>query len=93
MKILVTNDDGVASPGLHAYANSVVGKPTFFPFANGIGLMGEAGPEAIMPLRRGSDGRQNGAFVGGDANTCRVELIGRQATGIRGHHQIIAGRT
>jgi phage-related minor tail protein len=46
-----------ASPGLHAYANSVVGKPTFFPFANGIGLMGEAGPEAIMPLRRGSDGR------------------------------------
>lgn len=46
-----------ASPGLHAYANSVVGQPTFFPFANGIGLMGEAGPEAIMPLRRGSDGR------------------------------------
>ncbi|MFH0132817.1 phage tail length tape measure family protein [Variovorax sp. VaC1] len=46
-----------ASPGLHAYANSVVGSPTFFPFANGIGLMGEAGPEAIMPLRRGSDGR------------------------------------
>ncbi|MNY08783.1 hypothetical protein D3C86_1416550 [compost metagenome] len=35
----------------------MVGKPTFFPFANGIGLMGEAGPEAIMPLRRGSDGR------------------------------------
>lgn len=51
------NGNVFASPGLHAYANSVVGKPTFFPFANGIGLMGEAGPEAIMPLRRGSDGR------------------------------------
>ena len=35
----------------------VVDKPTVFPFANGIGLMGEAGPEAIMPLRRGRDGR------------------------------------
>ena len=30
----------------------VVTKPTIFPFANGIGLMGEAGPEAIMPLKR-----------------------------------------
>ncbi|SCX70906.1 phage tail tape measure protein [Variovorax sp. EL159] len=51
------NGNVFASPGLHAYANSVVASPTFFPFANGIGLMGEAGPEAIMPLRRGSDGR------------------------------------
>ncbi len=35
----------------------VVGGPTIFPFANGIGLMGEAGPEAIMPLSRGADGK------------------------------------
>jgi hypothetical protein len=28
-----------------------------FPFARGIGLMGEAGPEAILPLRRGPGGR------------------------------------
>lgn len=40
-----------------AFTNSIVDRPTLFPFANGIGLMGEAGPEAIMPLRRGSDGR------------------------------------
>lgn len=46
-----------SSPGLHQYANSVVDRPTVFPFAKGIGLMGEAGPEAIMPLRRGPDGR------------------------------------
>ena len=32
-------------------------RATVFPFAKGIGLMGEAGPEAIMPLRRGRDGR------------------------------------
>lgn len=35
----------------------VVAGPTVFPFANGIGLMGEAGPEAIMPLSRGPGGR------------------------------------
>ena len=35
----------------------VVSKPTLFPMANGAGLMGEAGPEAIMPLRRGPGGR------------------------------------
>lgn len=60
------NGNVFSSPGLHAYANSVVGKPTFFPFANGIGLMGEAGPEAIMPLRRGSDGRLGVSAQGSD---------------------------
>ncbi|MCU0842961.1 MAG: tape measure protein [Thiobacillaceae bacterium] len=43
--------------GLHAYANQVVDRPTLFPFARGVGLMGEAGPEAILPLRRGPGGR------------------------------------
>ena len=35
----------------------VVSSPTMFPMRNGRGLMGEAGPEAIMPLARGADGR------------------------------------
>ncbi len=43
--------------GVSGYSNQVVDRPTVFPFARGIGLMGEAGPEAIMPLRRGPDGR------------------------------------
>jgi len=40
--------------GLKAYANQIVSKPTIFPFASGgtFGLMGEAGAEAIMPLKR-----------------------------------------
>ncbi|MGY6535291.1 MAG: phage tail tape measure protein, partial [Pararhodobacter sp.] len=43
---------------LTAFARGgVVNRPTVFPFARGIGLMGEAGPEAILPLRRGRDGR------------------------------------
>lgn len=44
------------SPSLHSYANSVVSRPTMFAFAQGIGLMGEAGPEAIMPLKRTASG-------------------------------------
>jgi phage-related minor tail protein len=46
-----------ASPGLSAYSGTVVSSPTLFPFANGTGLMGEAGPEAILPLQRGSNGK------------------------------------
>jgi len=34
----------------------IVNRPTIFPMAKGAGLMGEAGPEAIMPLKRGADG-------------------------------------
>jgi len=34
----------------------VVSHPTTFPMRGGTGLMGEAGPEAIMPLTRGPDG-------------------------------------
>jgi phage-related minor tail protein len=37
-------------------AGGVVGGPTMFPMRNGMGIMGERGPEAIMPLRRGPDG-------------------------------------
>lgn len=41
-----------------AFANGgVVSGPTLFPMRGGTGLMGEAGPEAIMPLTRGADGR------------------------------------
>jgi phage-related minor tail protein len=35
----------------------IVDGPTRFPMRGGVGLMGEAGPEAIMPLARGADGR------------------------------------
>jgi hypothetical protein len=43
----------------------IVDRPTVFPFARGIGLMGEAGPEAIMPLKRGPDGKLGVAGGGG----------------------------
>lgn len=42
----------------------VVSSPTTFPMRGGTGLMGEAGPEAIMPLTRGADGRLGVASEG-----------------------------
>lgn len=56
------------SAGVTAFANGgVVGGPTIFPFANGIGLMGEAGPEAIMPLARGADGKLGVSAANGNS--------------------------
>jgi len=53
-----------ASESLSAYSNSVVNTPTYFAFAKGAGLMGEAGPEAIMPLTRSADGSLGVRMVG-----------------------------
>lgn len=46
----------------------IVNRSTIFPFASGIGLMGEAGPEAIMPLKRTSSGKLGVAAEGGGVN-------------------------
>ncbi|EJA6230179.1 phage tail tape measure protein [Salmonella enterica] len=44
------------SADLSKFSNGIVNSPTMFAFAKGAGLMGEAGPEAIMPLTRTADG-------------------------------------
>ena len=68
------------SSGLMAFATGgVVSGATAFSFAGGSGVMGEAGPEAILPLRRTSSGdlgviaQQGGTGAGLQA--VRVELI------------------
>ena len=55
-------------------SNSVVSEPTLFKFAKGIGLMGEAGPEAIMPLTRTSSGELGVRSVGGHDNAVSNEI-------------------
>lgn len=57
-----------SSPSLSAYSGQVVSQPTFFAFAKGAGVMGEAGAEGILPLKRGPDGRLGVSVYGGAAS-------------------------
>ena len=69
---------GVYDAGLQMFAkggmftNSIVSSPTLFKFAQGTGLMGEAGPEAIMPLKRDANGNLGVRAGGGGGN---VEVV------------------
>lgn len=56
------------SPSLSAYSNGVYNSPQLFAFAKGAGVFGEAGPEAIMPLTRASDGSLGVRAVGSGVN-------------------------
>jgi len=47
---------GSFANGINGHSNQIVDRPTMFAFAKGAGIMGEAGPEAIMPLKKGPDG-------------------------------------
>lgn len=73
-----------AQNGIIPFARGgVIDKPTVFPFAKGVGLMGEAGPEAIMPLRRGRDGRLGVETVGGGIGNIVVN-VDAQGSSIQG---------
>ena len=50
----------------------VVSGATAFPMRGGVGVMGEAGPEAIMPLARGADGKLGVRSAGGGGATTVV---------------------
>ena len=52
----------------------VVNSPTMFPMSRGMGLMGEAGPEAIMPLRRLGNGRLGVESTGGGTQNVSVTV-------------------
>ncbi len=63
---LVGGITGFAKGGVVPFAGGgVVSAPTYFPMRGGTGLMGEAGPEAIVPLARGPDGRLGIGAPGG----------------------------
>lgn len=63
-----------ASPSLSAYSGGVYDSPRVFAFANGIGVFGEAGPEAIMPLKRLSNGKLGVQATGGGSGSIQVEI-------------------
>ena len=59
-------------------SGGVVKGPTLFPMAKGAGLMGEAGPEAIMPLKRGPDGKLGVAGGGANVNVNIINQAGAE---------------
>jgi phage-related minor tail protein len=60
----------------------VIGTPTYFPMGRQVGLMGEAGPEAVMPLARGPDGKL-GVRGGGGGLTVNVAISTPDAASFR----------
>ena len=69
----------------------VIGTPTYFPMMDGgVGLAGEAGPEAIMPLKRGPDGRLG--VSGGGGNTITVQIATPDAESFRRSESYITGQ-
>ena len=64
-------------------SGGVVSGPTMFPMRGGTGLMGEAGPEAILPLARGADGKLGVAARGGGGTTVVVNISTPDVEGFR----------
>jgi len=62
-------------------AGGIVDRPTIFPMKNGTGLMGEAGPEGILPLRRGPTGRLGVEVTGGGGREGDVFVYNYPAPG------------
>jgi hypothetical protein len=78
--------DGAAFSGGNVIpfaSGGVVGSPTYFGMGGGqTGLMGEAGPEAIMPLKRGPDGKLGVSTTGGSQSVTVVQNI-NVSTGVQ----------
>jgi lambda family phage tail tape measure protein len=73
------------------FSNSVVSSPTLFKFASGgamsTGLMGEAGPEAIMPLTRGPGGQLGVSNFGGSGDVNVVVNVDAKGSSVEGNEQ------
>lgn len=73
------------SPSLSTYSNQIHDKPKFFQFAKGAGVFAEAGPEAIMPLKRGPDGTLGVKAHGTDSTpiAMKVEIINQTSAPVQ----------
>lgn len=84
---------GFAKGGVVPFASGgVVSAPTYFPMGGGMGLMGEAGAEAILPLRRGADGSLGvAAGAGGAAVTVVFNVATPDAPSFRKSEAQVTG--
>jgi phage-related minor tail protein len=87
--------DAKAFGGVKPFAGGgIIGTPTYFPLMpGGLGLAGEAGPEAILPLARGPDGRLGVASDGARAQTSiTVHIATPDADSFRRSESYITGQ-
>jgi len=84
-KMLPFADGGSFSQGrvMPFASGGVVTGPVSFPMRGGIGLMGEAGPEAIMPLARGADGKLGVRGSGGGSVNVVMNISTPDVDGFR----------
>jgi phage-related minor tail protein len=97
----LTGSAGAAASGVQANAlgaikpfasGGVIGAPSYFPMMDGgLGLAGEAGPEAIMPLTRGPDGRL-GVSGNGGGNTITVQIATPDLDSFRRSESYVTGQ-
>jgi phage-related minor tail protein len=75
-------------------SGGIIGTPTYFPLrgGGGVGLAGEAGPEAIMPLTRGPDGRLGVAASGGGRASITVNIATPDADSFRRSELYVTGQ-
>jgi phage-related minor tail protein len=74
-------------------AGGVIGAPTYFPLTQGgVGLAGEAGPEAILPLKRGPDGRLGVAAARNGAASIVVHIATPDVEGFRRSESYVTGQ-
>lgn len=71
-----------SGPGISSYSGNVVSSPTVFPFAKGVGLMGEAGPEGILPLAR-VNGKLGVRSTGGGTTVQVIDQRGADSPPVR----------
>jgi len=91
----VESSDAMRMRAITPFASGgVIGAPTYFPLSSGgLGLAGEAGPEAIVPLTRGADGRLGIAMSGGgQPSNVTVQIATPDAQSFRRSEAYITGQ-
>ncbi|TPW29441.1 phage tail tape measure protein [Martelella alba] len=74
---------GVPGRAMPFAKGGVVSSPTYFPMSGGLGLMGEAGTEAILPLKRGPDGSLGVAAGNGGGTSIVFNVSANDADSFR----------
>lgn len=90
----VFGGQGTSTPGITPFASGgVIGAPSYFPLpSGGLGLAGEAGPEAIVPLQRGSDGRLGIGMAAAAPTNVTVQIVAQDLSTFQRSEAYLTGQ-